>query len=141
MGGEFNLQLPQGHYDVRQGSAHTSLTVLPGGSYYLDLRREHAFDFKVTAQSLGHDEVVLRVSAEGAGHHTFTIRSDNLELKGQPKQEIDLTSGTVRDPVWRARIISSKTPWVAVIIPDGALNERREVTGTEAGGVVASKVK
>jgi Glycosyl hydrolase family 9/Cellulase N-terminal ig-like domain len=30
--GEFKIHLPEGHYVVRQGSAHTSATVLPGGS-------------------------------------------------------------------------------------------------------------
>src|ERR1700722_12345051 len=34
MDGEFNIHLPEGHYEVRQGSVHTSVTVLPGGHYY-----------------------------------------------------------------------------------------------------------
>ena len=95
--GEFNLHLPEGHYDVRQGSAHTSVTVLPGGFYDVDLRPDHVLDFKVSFQDLGHNEIVLRVSAEGAGRHTFTIRSDNLVLKEQAKQEIDLTSGSMSE--------------------------------------------
>jgi len=131
LGGEFNLHLPEGHYEVRQGSAHTSVTVLPGGLYDLDLRRDHALDFKVTFQDLGHEEVVLRVSAEGAGRHTFTIRSDNLTLKEQGKQEVDLTSGNVREAVWHVHVVSPETPWVALVIPDGTLSERREVTGAE----------
>ena len=131
-GGEFNLHLPEGDYDVRQGSAHTSVKVLPGASYSVDLRRDRVLDFKVTFQELGHEEVVLRVSAEGAGRHTFTIRSDNLSLHEQEKQELNLTSGNVREAVWRARVVSPASPWVALVIPDGNLNERREVTGAEA---------
>jgi hypothetical protein len=70
----------------------------------------------------------LRVSAEGAGRHTFTLRSDNLTLKEPGKREIELTSGGVREAVWHAHEISPKTPWVAVVIPDGTLSKRREVT-------------
>jgi len=128
---EFNIHLPEGHYDVRQGSAHTSITVLPGGFYDVDLRPDRVLDFKVTSQDLGHNEVVLRVSAEGAGRHTFTMRSDNLTLKEPGQHEINLTSGSAREAVWHAHVISAKTPWVAVVVPDGTLSKRREVTGSE----------
>ena len=129
--GEFNLHLPEGHYDVRQGSAHTSVTVLPGGFDDVDLRPDRVLDFKVTSQDLAPNEVIFRVSAEGAGHHTFTMRSDNLALNEPGEQEINLTSGGVREVVWHAHVASPNTPWVAVVIPDGSLSERREVTGTE----------
>jgi len=131
VGSEFSLQLPEGHYDVRQGSAHTSVTVLPGVLYNVDLRRDRVLDFKVTFQDLGHEEIALRVSAEGAGRHTFTIRSDNLALKEQEKQEVDLALGKTREAIWHARVVSHETPWVAVVIPDDTLSERREVTAAE----------
>ena len=129
--GEFNLHLPEGRYDVRQGSVHTSVTVLPGGFYDVDLRPDRVLDFKVSSQYLGHNEVVLRVSAEGAGRHIFALRSDNLTLKEAGQQEINLSSGSVREAVWHAHVVSTKTPWVAVVIPDGTLSERHEVTGSE----------
>ena len=129
--GEFDLHLSEGRYDVRQGSTHKTLTVLPGGFYDVDLRPDRVLDFKVTSQDSGHNEIVLRVSAEGSGHHTFTIRTDNLTIREPAQQEINLTAGNVRETVWHARIASTKTPWVAVVIPDGSLRERREVTGSE----------
>jgi hypothetical protein len=129
--GEFNIHLPEGHYAVWQGSAHTSITVLPGGFYDVDLRSDRVLDFKVTYQDIGNNEVVLRVAAEGAGRHSFTLRSDNLTLNEPGKQEINLTSGGVQEAVWHAHVVSLKTPWVAVAIPDGTLSERREVTGSE----------
>src|SRR5271165_3120340 len=128
--GEFNLHLPEGHYDVRQGSVHTSVTVLPGGQYHLDLRREHVLDFKVVYQDAGHNKVVVRVSAEGAGSHTFAIRADNLILHEPAMQKIELTSGNVQELIWHADVVSAETPWVAILIPDGSLSERREITGT-----------
>jgi hypothetical protein len=123
--------LPEGHYDVRQGSAHTSVTVLPGGFYDVDLRPDRVLGFKVTSQDLGLHEVILRVLADGAGRHTLTMRNDNLAMNEPGDQEINLSSGGVREVVWHARVVSPKTSWVAVVIPDGTLSERRESTGTE----------
>jgi hypothetical protein len=129
--GEFKIHLPEGHYVVRQGSAHTSVTVLPGGVYDVNLRSDRVLDFKVTSQDLGHSEIALRVSAEGAGRHTFTMRSDNLTLIEPGNQEIDLRSGGVREAVWHAHVVSPTSPWVAVVIADGTPSERREITGAE----------
>jgi hypothetical protein len=129
--GEFNLHLPEGRYDVRQGTAHTTVTVLPGGLYRLDLRWEHVLDFKVAYQDFVHNKIVVRVSAEGAGIHTFAVRADNLILHEPAMQKIDLTSGKVQEVIWHADVVSAETPWVAVVIPDGSLSDHREITGTE----------
>jgi hypothetical protein len=126
---EFNIHLPQGHYEVEHGQVHTSVTVLPGGQYDLDLRSDHVLDFKVTYQDVGHNEVVLRVSGQGGGPHSFVVRSDNLTLKEPTKQEITFTSGNTGEVVWHTQVVSPEMPWVAVIIPDGDQSERREVTG------------
>ena len=135
--GKFNIHLPEGHYDVRQGSAHTSVTVLPGGFYNVDLRSDRVLDFKVTSQDLGHDDVILRVSAEGAGRHTFALRIDNLTLSEPGKQDVDLTTGVVRETAWHAHVISPQTPWVAVVVPDDTLSQRREVTGSNIHKLVS----
>jgi hypothetical protein len=129
--GEFNVHLPEGHYDARQGPAHTSMTVLPGGSYDVDLHSDRVLDFNVSYQDIGHDEVVLRVSAEGAGDHAFSLRTDNLTLKDAGKQQIDLVLGHAKEVIWHAHVVSPNTPWVAVIIPDNTLVQRRELTGSE----------
>jgi hypothetical protein len=119
------LHLPEGRYDVRQGAAHTTVTVLPGGLYRLDLRREHVLDFKVVYQALVHNKIVVRVSAEGAGSHAFAVRADNLILHEPAMQKIDLTSGKVQEVIWYADVVSAETPWVAVVIPDGSLSDHR----------------
>jgi len=130
--GAFSLHLPEGRYDVRQGSIHTNLTVLPGGDDAVDLRPAHFLDFKVSFQDLGENEILVRVYAEGAGHHEFSIRSDNLGLQEQTSLKVDLTAGKVQQAVWHAHVLSADTPWVAVVIPDDVLAQRREVTGAEA---------
>ncbi len=42
-----------------------------------------------------------------------------------------LISGNAREAVWHAQVLSSETPWVALVIPDGVVSERHEVTGVE----------
>jgi hypothetical protein len=130
--GQFSLHLPEGHYDVRDGSVHTSLTVLPAGIYSLDLRPDHVLDLKTAAQNSDNSTVILRVSAEGGGEHTFSIRMENLTVPEPVQQKVSLAAGRGKDLVWRAHIISPETPWVALIIPDGDLSRRMEVTGTAA---------
>ncbi len=131
---EFSIFLPEGRYEVRQGTAQTTITVLPGGFYQVDLRRDRVLDFKASVQNVASNEVVFKVSAQGAGHHTFDLRSDNLVLVEQPRREIDLDGRKPQEAVWHARVESPKTPWVVVIIPDGSLSERHELTGLAPRG-------
>ena len=129
--GEFNVRLPEGHYDVHHGRAHTRVTVLPGGIYSLDLRPEHFLDFEVTSQAALKNDIVVRLEASGAGDHAFSIRSDNLVLFDPAVRNVHLTAGSKREVVWRGHVVSSETPWVAVVVPDGEMNERAEVTGAD----------
>ena len=127
--GGFQTTLPEGRYDVSQGSTHTAITALPGESYRLDLRPDHAFDFDVTFQQNAKDEVTVRVASRGTGSHNFAIRTDNLTLTEAAQQSVNLGTAGSQEVIWHARVSSPDTPWVAVIIPDGALNARRELTG------------
>ncbi len=127
--GSFRVVLPQGRYAVMQARAHTTLVVLPGRSYRLDLRPEHAFDFQVSSESSAAGDVVVRVTATGAGRHSFAIRTDNLQPDAAQPQAVDLVPDRPQTVTWRAKVASSSTPWVAVVIPDNTLADRREVTG------------
>ena len=127
--GQFSIPLPEGKYQVRHGDARSSVTVLPGGIYSLDLRSDHVLDFAVSSERAAEDEFVIRVSASGAGNHSFAIRTENLVLSGEPTQAVHLYSGTPKEIVWHVRVASRNTPWVALIVPDGDLNKRAELTG------------
>jgi hypothetical protein len=128
--GIFRVLLPQGHYTVQQGTTHTAITVLSGGNYNLDLRRDKAVDYTATSASETSGDVVLRVAARGVGRHTFSIRSDNLGLKEPPQATATLNSDKASEIVWHAHISSPDIPWVAVIIADDVISNRRELTGT-----------
>jgi hypothetical protein len=129
-GNAFRILLPQGHYTVRQGTARTSLTALSSGNYQIDLRREKAVDYSVTTETEASGDVALRITARGTGRHTFSLRVDNLELKESPQQTATLTAEKADNVTWHAHVLSLDTPWVAVVIADNALADRREVTGT-----------
>jgi len=130
--GTFHALLPEGRYVVTHGSQHAALTLLQGGTYRVDLRPGEAFDFQATAEAHGRSEVTLRVSAEGNGRHTFAIRTENLTLD-QREQTLELEPGKPGVAVWHATITSQDTPWVAVVVPDGTLSQRRELTGSRLG--------
>ncbi|HEY3990931.1 MAG TPA: glycoside hydrolase family 9 protein [Acidobacteriaceae bacterium] len=127
----FRVLLPQGTYTVRQGATRMTLTAISAATYDIDLRRDKAVDYTVQAETAASGDVLVRVAANGVGRHSFSIRVDNLKLEEASEQTIHL-AGKTREAVWHAHILSAETPWVAVVIADDALSNRRELTGTAA---------
>ncbi len=126
--GRFRAMLPEGKYLVRCHGEELTRTFLPSATYELDLRPGRALDFEVSGTTSGTGEVMIKVNARGSGGHRFGIRADNLTLIG-PRKELILKPGSAGTLVWRGRIISPDTPWVAVVIPDDDLSLRKEVMG------------
>ena len=127
--GTFRAAVPQGQYTVESGAVRTSLTALSAGSYQLDLRREKAVDFSAGSKGLTSTEVLLQVAAQGMGDHAFTVRVSNLELTGPNTKSVSLGEHSKNEITWHARVIDPASPWVAVIFPDGQLNQHQELTG------------
>ena len=128
--GAFRILLPQGQYTVRQGTALATLAALSGGTYDIDLRRDKAIDYTVSAETETSGDLILRVTARGTGQHTFSIRADNLETKEMPQQSAMLISEKESSVTWHAHVLSPDTPWVIIVIADNTLANQREVTGT-----------
>jgi hypothetical protein len=126
--GAFRTLMPEGRYMVTQGDRRISLTLLPGGSYRADLRPGKVFEFKAAAESESNGAVTLRISAQGSGRHSFAIRTENLTLD-RPERTIELEPGKPAVVVWRGSVKAHDTPWVAVVVPDGSLAQRQELTG------------
>ena len=127
--GSFRVALPQGRYLVEQGTVRTSLTALAGGTYQVDLRRAHAVTFTASSASAGSRSIDVRATVDGAGQHSFSIRTDNLELSDPATATLDLGVHATRDIVWHARIVDPSTPWVAVVLEDGSLSGHAELSG------------
>ncbi len=129
--GSFRIPLPEGRYTIRQASTQTRLTVLPGETYRVDLRPDHLLTFDSSAApTTASGDVVLRVTVHGAGDHQLAIRTDNLEIP-EPMKKIDLRPSATATLEWRGRVKDRQSPWVAVVVPDGILSARQEITGSE----------
>jgi hypothetical protein len=130
--GSFRAVIPQGQYTVQVGTSRASLTALSAGAYQLDLRQDKAVDFTVESKATNSKEIMLQLSAEGVGVHTFTAKVDNLDLIGPNTVQVDLGQHSTRQISWQARVIDTSSPWVAVILQDGSINQHRELTGVAA---------
>jgi hypothetical protein len=84
----------------------------------------------VTIRSATHPsgEVTIEISAAGEGEHTFAVRAENLVVR-RPERTVTLRPGEPTRITWSARVRSAGAPWVAVVVPDGAVDRRLEVVG------------
>jgi hypothetical protein len=129
--GKFRATLPEGRYTVRSQGQEIARTFLPGGVYRLDLRPGQSWDFDVSPETSATGEVVVKAAARGSGVHHLQLRAENLTFSGQEGHEKDVAlpgQGSVTLE-WRGRITEQKTPWVAVVVPDGDLSQRKEIMG------------
>jgi len=130
--GRFRIMLPEGEYEVRRAGLSKRIALLPAGEYWLDLRPEHALNFEVSARTDSQGQVVIKVSAQGSGRHRFVLRAENLAISGQAK-EVTLAAGEVQAIEWRAAMTVVDAPWVAMVVPDDDLLQRREAFGSTRG--------
>jgi len=121
----FRYMLPEGKYIVKSNGEEQTQTFLSGGSYNLDLRSGHALNFEANATS-NKNEVIIKVTAHGTGIHHFNIQTDNLTLTN-PQKELILKSGQAGFVEWHAHISYADTPWVALIVPDDDLQQKKEI--------------
>ncbi|MGC2638979.1 MAG: glycoside hydrolase family 9 protein [Acidobacteriaceae bacterium] len=130
--GTFHALVPQGRYQITRGAARTSLTALAGGVYAIDLRGDHAASLAASWASGDSGEIVLRATVEGAGEHAISVRADNLEVTEPTSEPVHLGSKGSQVVTWHARIVDPSTPWVAVVLKDGAMSDHVELSGVAA---------
>lgn len=126
--GVFRARLPAGRYTARSDGRSATLTALPGGTHGVDLRPGRVLELGIEAVADGDGAVGITVRATGEGTHRLRLRAENLEVDGA-EREVTLRAGAAVTVRWNARIRSLSTPWVAVVVPDGEIARRVEVTG------------
>lgn len=129
--GTFRAVLPAGRYEVRAGQVRKSLALLPGETCELDLRPDRALDLAVTSETQPDGRVTIRLRIRGQGRHRLAIRTHNLDA-GPRERTVQLQWGTPQEVTWQGRTPDPHAPWVAVIVPDGRLDDRVEATGYAA---------
>jgi hypothetical protein len=70
----------------------------------------------------------LAVKAEGSGKFRLAVRAANLNIVN-PERAIVLQPGKPQTVSFPGQVVEAGRPWVAVIIPNGRLDERREIVG------------
>ncbi len=86
-------------------------------------RQVPSFELTSLPDSVGM--VRLRLVAHGSGRHTFTLRTDNLQLPSRERRAM-LRAGHDSVLEWTARVTDPRAPWIAVAIVDGDAHHRRE---------------
>lgn len=124
----FRGSMPEGVYEVASGKEKRTVTLLPGGAYSMDFRKGRNVDMKVQATTASDGSVSIRVTLSGTGSHSVTVRTNNLAVKNA-SQEVHLRGNSVTLE-WKARTTKLNNPWVAVVVPDGNLAAKKEVTGS-----------
>jgi len=124
----FRAFVPEGNYVVSSGAQRRNLTMLPGGSYSVDLRPGRAVDFTLSQQAAADGTVTLSAKVEGNGAHTITLRADGAEF-ANAERRVELKSGALQTLTWTGKAQPSKVPWVVVVYPDGDLSQRKEASG------------
>jgi hypothetical protein len=126
--GHFKTTVPEGKYVVISNGGEQTQTFLPGGSYHLDCRSNFLLSYQITERVSPKGNVVIKLTAQGNGLHHFKIRADNLVITNDPS-EIKLKPGSTSSFEWIGYINSLDTPWVAVVVPDDDISQRKEVRG------------
>jgi hypothetical protein len=126
--GTFRAFVPGGEYTLRAAERQTSVTLLPGGTHRVDLRPGRALGLALETETSASGEVTIRVTARGDGVHTFALRVENLDVDTDPKA-LTLRPDAAARLEWEGRMISTDAPWVAVVIPDTDVTQRRDALG------------
>jgi hypothetical protein len=126
--GEFRAEVPEGKYEVSAGSLKKNFTVLPARAYELDLQPEHCLDYEVSSETGREGNVTITVTARGAGSHSFALRVDNLSV-AQPTRTANLKAGAATKITWQGKLVSNDSPWVALVVPDGKIDQKQEAFG------------
>lgn len=126
--GYFKTTIPEGKYIVISNGKVQAQTFLPGGSYHIECRGNFLLSYEISKKVSANEEVTIQLTAQGNGLHHFNIRTDNLRLASTSK-EVNLKSGNTLSFEWTGHITSPDTPWVAVIVPDDNLSQRKETRG------------
>jgi hypothetical protein len=84
--------------------------------------------FELAARKSANGEITLRLTSTRPGVHRYTLRADNV--KGAlGEKRLGAQNGTRGSAEWKVRAVVADAAWTVVVIEDGDVTRRREVTG------------
>ena len=69
----------------------------------------------------------IQVRAAGEGDADFEVRASNLEIQ-QARKGARLEAGSPATLTWEADVVAANSPWVAVVVVNGDVEQRQEVS-------------
>jgi len=126
--GHFKTTVPEGEYMIISNGGEQKQTFLASTSYHLECRRGFLLSYQISKEVSAKGVVTIKLTAQGNGIHHFSIRTDNLTIAPASKT-LKLKLGTSLSFEWTGRIASPDTPWVAVVVPDDDMPQRKETRG------------
>ncbi len=127
--GAFEACLAGGEYEITYGDVRTTLTMVSGGNYTLTLDPQSYIDIKAETVPAGPGIITIKAVLTGAGSHTVALRGFNGTAVNAERAVI-LDPGEEQVVEWEMKALNTEGPWVAVIVPDGNVTLKRELTGT-----------
>lgn len=125
--GRFDLQLAAGEYVARYSGVEERIVLADGTRHRRSFNAAQRIDINWSAQPMDNT-VELTVQLRGAGKHALELRLYNATAASTPK-EVNLHSGSTETLTWQLHVTDSSMPWVAVLIPDGNHEQRKELFG------------
>jgi len=122
--GRLEAALPEGEYAVRTGGVERRVVLLPGRVERVDLRRTVALEVTQTTHG---SRARIQVRAAGEGDADFEVRASNLEIQ-QARKGARLEAGSPATLTWEADVVAANSPWVAVVVVNGDVEQRQEVS-------------
>jgi hypothetical protein len=117
-------ELPEGVYKAQFNGIEKEFTLLPGQTYQLDTT--NPFSFSVNQEAIAPGKVRINITAQGKGKVQFDLRGWNIQT-GKKINNTLVLNGSPATLTWEASVTDSKKPWIAVIVPDGKVNEGKEI--------------
>jgi hypothetical protein len=126
--GHFDQSVPAGRYVASSGGFEWNLNLLNGRFNRLTFNPQQAIDISVAATEQGDESVSLVAKVRGRGQHEIVLRLFNCEAPEVSRQVV-FKGNEELTLEWRLRIQDKLKPWIAVAVPDSALDLRQEAFG------------
>jgi hypothetical protein len=118
------VKMPEGNYKALYNGIEKEFTLLPGQNYVLDTRIPYTYT--VSQETIAPGKIRINIAVQGKGKVQFDMRGWNIQA-GKKIQNSVILEDKPLNLVWEASVTDTKKPWVAVIIPDGKINEMKEI--------------
>jgi hypothetical protein len=128
--GTFRALLEGGQWLVSGGGGQWSLQVVSGQEARLkcDPQRSLVVEARTTGTDRAAKTVNIEITAQGSGHHEFSLKTFNGRA-AEPVKKITLDTNKAETIRWTLQVDRPDVPWVVTVMADGDRAPRGELCG------------